>query len=122
MRRTIAATLAALSLSLLVGACSKSGQVEDKVADIFKSEINAKNVKVKCPGDVKADKGEEFDCTVSGSDLSIVAGEGTTEATIHVVFEKDNEFTIVSLKPTNGPNEGLEVLDQSSQTSSSSSS
>ena len=120
MRRTIAATLAVLSLTLLVGACSKSGQVEDKVADIFKKEVSAKNVKVKCPGDVKADKGEEFDCTVSGDDLSVVGGEGTTEATIHVVFEKDNEFTIVSLKPTNGPNSGIEMLDQSGQTSSSS--
>jgi hypothetical protein len=120
MRRTIAATLAVLSLTLLVGACSKSDQVEDKVAEIFKSAASVENVKVKCPGDVKADKGEEFDCTVSGDDLKEVGGDGTTEATIHVVFEKDNEFTIVSLKPTNGPNSGVEMLDTSGTSSISS--
>ena len=119
MRRTITAALAALSLTLLGGACSKSDQVEDKVAEIFKKEVSAKNVKVKCPGDVKADKGEEFDCTVSGDELSVVGGEGTTEATIHVVFEKDNEFTIDSLKPTNGPNSGVEMLDTSGGSTSS---
>ena len=121
MRRTIAATLAVLSLTLLVGACSKSDQVEDKVAEIFKSEINAEKVKVKCPGDVSADKGEAFDCTVSGEELSVLAGDGTSEATIHVVFEKDNEFTIVSLKPTNGPNSGVEMLNTGGTSSSGSS-
>jgi hypothetical protein len=101
MRRGL---LAALAAALLLGACSKSGDVEDEIAKVFASARNVKDLKVTCPGDVKANEGDEFDCTVKGDQLATISGSGTTEARIHVVFEKDNEFSVVSYTPTNGPN------------------
>jgi hypothetical protein len=62
------------------------------------SPFDAKNVKVDCPGGVKAKKGEQLDCTVTGT----FAGTDTTSARAHITFSDDNSFVIDDLTPLNG--------------------
>jgi hypothetical protein len=95
--------VAALVFTLALGACSQSGNVEDEVGKAFATTRNVKGLEVTCPGGVKARKGEDFDCTVKGDELATISGTGTTEARIHVTFVKDDEFSVVSYTPTNGP-------------------
>ncbi len=100
MKRFSAGLFAILSFALVLGACSKSKQLEDKVADLMSSQLQAKNVKVDCPGGVKAEKGEQLDCTVTG-DFS-AQGTDTTSVRVHVDFAEDNSFSIDAITPLNG--------------------
>ena len=99
MKRISAGLLSVVSLAFVLGACSKSNQVEDKVQELMSSSpFDAKNVKVDCPGDVKAKKGEAFDCTVNGT----FTGTDTTSARAHITFSDDNNFVIDELTALNG--------------------
>ncbi|MGI8663362.1 MAG: DUF4333 domain-containing protein [Acidimicrobiales bacterium] len=93
MRRTLAAAFAVLSLTLLAGACSKGKQVEDKIADSIKSETGLKDVKVTCPGGVKADKGEKVTCTATGDFTPFLSSQGvpvdSNTKVDHVKFDVD---------------------------------
>ena len=91
MRRTVAALVVAAP-AVVAGGCSKSGQLEDKIAEQFKKEVNISNVKVVCPGDVKAKKGEEVQCTAKGDFTSL--GVDTGELTLFVKFDDDNRFLV----------------------------
>jgi hypothetical protein len=88
-----------LSLSLVAAACSKSKQLEDKIADAMRSETNIKDIKVSCPGGVKASKGEKVTCTATGdfgSYISSLAGGGNleiNEVKVNVEFTDDNTFS-----------------------------
>jgi len=102
VRRTLTAVLAVLSLTLLIGACSKKGeQVESKIADEIKKAYNLSDVKVTCPGDVKADKGTKITCTATGSFTDAVKSDFGLDSTdnvqidtvkVDVDFVKDNSF------------------------------
>jgi uncharacterized lipoprotein len=119
MKRTVAVVFAVLSLALLVGGCSKSKQLEDKMAEVLQSQLQAKNVKVTCPGDVKAKKGDEVECTATG-DFSAL-GSDATSVKFHVTFPEDNNFLIDNATPLNGSSAGSGGT-SSSDTSSSTSS
>ncbi|MEO7557251.1 MAG: DUF4333 domain-containing protein [Acidimicrobiales bacterium] len=102
MRRTLSAVLAALSLTFVIGACSKKGeQVEDKIVDEIKKAYNLSDVKVTCPGDVKADKGTNITCTATGDFTDAVKSDFGLDPTddvkvdtvkIDVNFVADNSF------------------------------
>jgi hypothetical protein len=118
MRRSIAAALAVLSLTLVMGACSKSKQLEDKMAQVIEDQLKAKNVKVDCPGDVKAKKGEEVTCTATG-DFTAIPSDAT-KFNFHVRFEDDNSFLIDSASPADEASSSSSSSDTSlSDTSSS---
>jgi hypothetical protein len=118
MKRTVAVVFAVLSLALLVGGCSKSKQLEDKMAEVLQSQLQAKNVKVTCPGDVKAKKGEEVECTATG-DFSAL-GSDATSVKFHVTFPEDNSFLIDNATPLNGSGAGSGSTSSSDTGSSSS--
>ena len=111
MRRSIAAILAVLSLTLVMGACSKSKQLEDKVAQLIEDQLKAKGVKVDCPGDVKAKKGEHVTCTATG-DFS-AANTTATKFSVPITFEDDNSFLIDAA--------GITAIDSSTSSDTSSS-
>jgi hypothetical protein len=88
VRRKIAAGAIA-GLFLLAG-CSKTEAVEDKVQDLVEKNVpGATDVKVDCPNDVKAEKGEKFDCK-----LNYTRDGEQVSSTGHVEFTADNEFTV----------------------------
>jgi Domain of unknown function (DUF4333) len=93
-RKIVAGVVSGLCL---LAACSKTGQVQDKVKDLVQSQAGVENAKVSCPGNVKGKKGEAFDCTVKGT----LNGEAL-DATAHIEFTGDNSFVITSLTPNDG--------------------
>ena len=104
MKRVLAGLFAVLSLAFVLGACSKSKQLEDKIADSVKSETNLKDVKVTCPGNVKATKGEQVTCTATGDFTSYLRSAASSAGTsigdaqitsvkINVTFTSDNTFS-----------------------------
>jgi len=104
MKRVLGGAFAVLSLTFVLGACSKSKQLEDKIADSVKSETGLKDVKVTCPGGVKASKGEQVTCTATGDFTSYLqsaassAGGSIGDAKINsvkinVTFTADNTFS-----------------------------
>jgi hypothetical protein len=117
MRRSIAAALAVLSLTLVMGACSKSKQLEDKMAEVIEDQLKAKDVKVDCPGDVKAKKGEEVTCTATG-DFTAIPSDAT-KFNFHVRFEDDNSFLIDSASPADEASSSSSSDTSLSDTSSS---
>jgi uncharacterized protein DUF4333 len=117
--RALTALGVVFGLALALPACSKGKQVEDKIAETIESARNIKGLKVKCPGDVSAKKGKQIDCTVTGDQLSTIGGTGTTQAALHVVFDQDDEFTITTFTPSNGPNSGTNLISTSSGAPSS---
>ena len=121
MKRSLAAVFAVLSLTFVLGACSKSKQLEDKMAEVLQSQLQAKNVKVTCPGDVNGKKGEQVECTATG-DFSAL-GSDATSVRFHVTFQEDNNFLIDDATPLNGSNATAgSSSDTSSDTSSETSS
>ena len=115
MTRISTGLVAVLSLALLLGACSKSNQVENKVEELMSSSpFDAKDVKVDCPGGVKARKGEQFDCTVNGT----FTGTDTTAARAHITFSDDNNFVIDEITALNGSAASSASVAPSTDTSS----
>jgi uncharacterized protein DUF4333 len=70
-RPRIALTLAALALAVPLAACGTetidTGKVEDEVVKGIENQTDAENVKVDCPDDVEAKKGDTFECEVSAA-------------------------------------------------------
>jgi hypothetical protein len=92
MRRVIRA-LVGLALAVAVaGGCSKSAQLEDKIAEQFKKEVNISDVKVDCPDGVKAAKDEEVQCTARGDFTPLGVSGG--QLTLFIKFESDNSFVV----------------------------
>jgi hypothetical protein len=104
MRRLVAFGLLAVSSATLLGACSKSGQLEDEVAKLLKDDANEElivqatgvdasaldDVQVDCPGDVDAKDGDEVTCgaTIGGDEFDV-----------DITFVDDNEFEITNITP-----------------------
>ena len=57
MRPSGRRVLIVCGLAVAASGCSKSGQLEDKIAEQFQKEVSISNVKVRCPAGVKAEKG-----------------------------------------------------------------
>jgi len=91
MRRLVPIVLA-IALAVVASGCSKSGQLEDKIAEQFKKEVNISDVKVDCPDGLKAKKGEEVQCTAEG-DFSPLGVDGR-QLTLFIKFESDNNFVV----------------------------
>jgi hypothetical protein len=100
MRRRVPIPLAAMAVVLVAGGCSKTGQLEDKIAEQFKKEVNISNVKVTCPGNIKAAKGEEVQCTAEG-DFSPL-GVTSRTITLFVKFQADNSFAVTDFSADDG--------------------
>ena len=67
MKRTIALGLAALT-ALALAACADtvdSGDLENQLVDLFADSGNDDAVSAECPDDEKAEKGNEFTCTLT---------------------------------------------------------
>jgi hypothetical protein len=78
-------TLAALALAVPLAACGTetidTGKVEDEVVKGIEEQTDARNVKVECPDDIEAKKGDTFECEVSatGSRGATVSVEQTSD-------------------------------------------
>src|SRR3954464_4601660 len=96
MRRILAAALALLSVTFLVGACSTSKKLEDGIGDLLSSQFSAKDVKVDCPSNVKAEKGATAECTATGDFGSL--GD-VTAVKFHVTFTDSTHFEIDDATP-----------------------
>ena len=103
MKRFSAGLFALLSLGLVLGACSKSKQVEDKIAESIKSETGV-DAKVTCPSGVDAKKGEKVTCTATGDFTPYlqsvastngrdITGASVNSIKINVEFTDDNTFS-----------------------------
>jgi hypothetical protein len=84
---------AAILLFVVVGAvaCSKTldiGGLEAQLGNQLNSQLDTTGITVDCPDDVKAESGDEFDCTgtvSTGETLSIHVKQ--TDADGHVTWE-----------------------------------
>lgn len=103
MKRFSAGLFALLSLGFVLGACSKSKQLQDKIADSIKSETGV-DAKVSCPSGVDAKKGEKLTCTATGnftpylesvasSNGRDISGASVNSIKINVEFTDDNTFS-----------------------------
>ncbi|MEY2406693.1 MAG: hypothetical protein QOG39_1609, partial [Acidimicrobiaceae bacterium] len=106
MRRILAASFAALSLSLVMGACSSdSKKVADLVQSDVKKETSVQDVKVTCPSNLEAKKGNKGVCSATGDFTAFLTTKGydltgkqATEIKYNVEFTDD---TTVSIAPDN---------------------
>lgn len=79
MRGVTLASCAVL-VALVLGACAKtldSGELEDELTTQLSEEagVNPDDVSVSCPDDIEAEKGKEFDCTLTapnGDEVTVV--------------------------------------------------
>jgi hypothetical protein len=99
MRRILAASFAALSLSLVMGACSSdSKKVADEVQKNLKKETGVQDVKVTCDDKLEAKKGSTGTCTATGDftsyleTLGVSGGTKITELKFDIEFIDDTTF------------------------------
>ena len=102
-----------VALAALAPACSKSAQLEDKIAEQFKKEVNISDVKVDCPDGVKAKKGEEIQCTAEGDFTPLGVSGG--QLTLFITFPSDNSFAVTDFSAN-----GSDITIRTSPPSSSS--
>ena len=78
--RSAAWIVAALAMMLMLGACSKTlemDEVESQIQTGIEEQTGATVTEVSCPEEVEAKEGDTFDCTVKAEDGT----EGTVEVT-----------------------------------------
>jgi hypothetical protein len=112
MRRVLT-VLVVVALVVIGSACSKSAQLEDKIAAQFKKEVNISDVKVDCPDGVKAKKGEEIQCTADGDFTPLGVSGG--QLTLFITFPSDNSFVVTDFSA-----DGSDITIRTSPPSSSS--
>ena len=108
MRRILAASLAVLSLSLVMGACSSdSKKVADEVQKNLKTETGVQDIKVTCDSTLEAKKGSKGKCTAVGDFSQYLA---TQNAAINGVKITELKFDIEFIDDTTF-NPSLDVAD-----------
>ncbi len=71
MRRLLTVPLvAALALAACGSKVINTGKAETEIAKGLKQQLHLKDVTVKCPDDVKAKKGDTFNCTAKSGGKS----------------------------------------------------
>jgi predicted small lipoprotein YifL len=84
-------TLAALAAAAALAACGEktlnTGDAEKKIADVVEEQGGKRPENVECPGDMKAKKGETYDCKV-------FLGEGNQATAKLTMLDDEGRFSI----------------------------